>query len=136
MTYKIAEYKIRRKTRSLVTRAIREFVRAVRRKEPGVERYEAYQLPDGVSFIHFMAFRSADAERTHRAAHQEIRIGALPKLYQETTLHSIEGRSSVALLTRSIPPVRLAAAARIENPDHREEGWNSGGCGEWHRRRR
>lgn len=93
MIYKIAQYKIRKNKRAAVVRAIREFVHAVRRREPGT-RYEAYQLPDGVSFIHFMAFKNPSAEKKHRTVpHTKKFVGILyPNCTREpkfTTLRAV-----------------------------------------------
>lgn len=52
----------------------------------------AYQLPDGISFIHFMAFKSAIAEKKHQTApHTKIFVRVLyPNCSRKPTFVSLK----------------------------------------------
>lgn len=67
MIKKLAHYRIRPETAADVRAAIDEFVAAVQREEPDTI-YAALVAPDGVSFVHAMAFPDAAAESRHRQA--------------------------------------------------------------------
>lgn len=67
MMRKIAEYKVKPDKVGEAEGAIQEFVAAISAEEPDTF-YTAYQKDDGVSFIHFMAFRDAEAEKKHQKA--------------------------------------------------------------------
>lgn len=67
MIYKIAEFKIKKARLGECLKAIKEFVKAVKAKEPHAFIYDAYQKPDKVSFIHFMCFKDQAAEAHHQA---------------------------------------------------------------------
>lgn len=66
MIYKIAEFKVKKSRLGECLKAIREFVTAIKVKEPHTLIYDSYQKPDKVSFIHFMCFKNAQAEAHHR----------------------------------------------------------------------
>lgn len=61
VTYKVKSTKIEE-----VKNAIVNFIDAIIEREQDTIRYEAYQEPDGVSFVHLMAFRDEAAEQLHR----------------------------------------------------------------------
>lgn len=67
MIRKIARYTVRPGKLPEVEDAIKKFVAAVSRAEPETI-YTAYRIEDGVTFIHFMAFPDAEAERNHQTA--------------------------------------------------------------------
>lgn len=67
MISKIAQYQIREEAKPEVVAAIRRFVAAVRDAEPATE-YRAFEMPDGVRFIHLMRFPDTAAESVHREA--------------------------------------------------------------------
>ncbi|MBI4520121.1 MAG: hypothetical protein HY701_04750 [Gemmatimonadetes bacterium] len=67
MICKTAEYKVRAGELGPVTAAIAEFLDAIQRHEPAT-LYEAFQRPDGVSFVHFMVFPDQASEQRHRGA--------------------------------------------------------------------
>lgn len=64
---KVAEYTVREGTLDRVQAAITLFVASVHSAEPETV-YEAYRRGEGRSFVHFMVFRNAEAEETHRQA--------------------------------------------------------------------
>lgn len=66
MKHLMVRYRVKKEKVDLIKKAIREFVDAVGKKEPGTLVYEAFQEPDGVSFVHFMAFRDTGTEASHR----------------------------------------------------------------------
>lgn len=62
----MVEYKVKKNKAPVVRKAIKEFVARVRRKEGWTLVYEAFEKPDGVSFVHFMVFKNEKAEEFHR----------------------------------------------------------------------
>ena|SRR3989344_7931785 len=62
----IAQYKVRNDKLEVVKSAINEFVNSIKKNEPDTLVYESFQMPDKISFIHFMSFRDKDAEEKHR----------------------------------------------------------------------
>jgi quinol monooxygenase YgiN len=67
MIRKIARFKVRPDKIDAAQQAITTFVDAIKQHEPHTV-YDAYQLEDGVSFLHFMAFPDADSEQAHQRA--------------------------------------------------------------------
>ena len=61
------EYQVRAEEVEVVERAVRKFLDAIAREEPGTV-YEAFQRPEQSSFIHFMVFPDGEAEQRHRDA--------------------------------------------------------------------
>lgn len=68
MNRKLAEFKVRSDKLEEALGVIREFVAAIQANEPGVERYDSFQLADGTRFVHLMEFVDKAAERSHREA--------------------------------------------------------------------
>ena len=64
----MARYTVRRARVAAIRRAVGDLVAAVARGEPDTLVYEVFQEPDGISFVHLMAFRSRRAERRHAAS--------------------------------------------------------------------
>lgn len=64
MIYKIAQFKVKKDAVKRCKGAIAQFVDAVK-KEKGTVIYQSFQLPDHVSFIHFMAFQDQASEEFH-----------------------------------------------------------------------
>jgi quinol monooxygenase YgiN len=77
MIHKVARFKVKEDKVGECLDAIHEFLKAVR-EEPGTVKYEAYELPDKVSFIHLMTFHDEAAEAAHReSAHTKKFTDAL-----------------------------------------------------------
>lgn len=66
MIYRIAEYQVKEGEVEVCLEAIGKFLEGIEAGEPGTMVYEAFRKPDGVSFIHFMAFEDEEAEEVHR----------------------------------------------------------------------
>ncbi len=66
MINKIVRYRVNKDKLKDVIKAVKEFVNEVRKNEPGTIRYDAYQLKDKMSFIHFMSFKDSKDENIHR----------------------------------------------------------------------
>ncbi len=62
-----AEYKVKKQKVQETKDAIAAFVSAVHKQEPGTVHYEAFQLPDKVSFIHFMTFKDKKSQKFHQS---------------------------------------------------------------------
>lgn len=78
MRHLMVRYRVKKNKVEVVKKAIREFVDAIRKKEAGTLVYEAFQEPDGASFVHFMTFRDARAEASHRKAEHTLKfVGVL-----------------------------------------------------------
>ena len=61
----IAQYRVKKDKLEIVKHAINDFVNAIKENEPGTLVYEAFQMPDKVSFIHFMSFKDETAQKKH-----------------------------------------------------------------------
>lgn len=61
------EYTVKSSELGAVVAAIKTFVAAVSH-EPNTLTYEAFQLPDKVSFLHVMSFKDKNAEHKHATA--------------------------------------------------------------------
>jgi quinol monooxygenase YgiN len=66
MIVRTAQFRVKPGEAEACLDAIRDFVEAVA-AEPGTLSYDAYRLEDGISFLHLMRFRDAEAEAFHRA---------------------------------------------------------------------
>ena len=64
MRYRVARFKVRPGEVAAAEKAIIEFVAKVA-DEPGTLRYESFREPDGVSYLHLMAFADDDSEAAH-----------------------------------------------------------------------
>ena len=58
-------YKVKKSKINSVKKAIKYFIKEIRRKEPGTLFYRAFQKKDKTSFIHFMSFKNRKAEIKH-----------------------------------------------------------------------
>ena len=80
---KTARFKLRPESVEACVAAIAEFVGHVGRNAPGTLQYTAWQQADDpASFVHFMAFRDADAERRHASSEAVKRFTGI--LYPNT----------------------------------------------------
>ncbi len=71
MRYRIARFRVRKAEVAAAEKAIIEFVAKVA-DEPGTLRYESFREPDGVSFVHLMAFADEGAQSAHeKTEHQK-----------------------------------------------------------------
>jgi len=62
-----ATYKLKPQHAGSIDAAVSEFVRAIRENEPQAE-YRVLKSADGLSYLHVMAFPSAEAQQAHEAA--------------------------------------------------------------------
>ena len=62
-----ATYKLKPQHAGSIDVAVTEFVRAIRENEPQAE-YRVLKTADGLSYLHVMAFTSAEAQQKHEAA--------------------------------------------------------------------
>lgn len=67
MIRKVAEYTVREGELDAVLGAVARFVATVRSAERDTE-YSAYRRGDSLSFLHFIAFPDAEAEKAHQEA--------------------------------------------------------------------
>ena len=95
MRYRIARFRVRRAEIAAAEKAIIAFVAKVA-DEPGTLRYESFREPDGVSYVHLMAFADDAAEEAHRQTEHMKKFAAdlHPRCEQEpvfTDLVKISG---------------------------------------------
>ncbi len=62
-----ATYKLKPQHAGSIDAAVSEFVRAIRENEPQAE-YRVLKSADSLSYLHVMAFPSAEAKQAHEAA--------------------------------------------------------------------
>ena len=63
----MVRYRVKKQKIAEVKKAIREFVRQVKKREKGTLIYESFQLDKhSTEFVHFMRFKDKKAEETHR----------------------------------------------------------------------
>lgn len=84
MIHKIARYKVKPELLAEAHSFIREFVAAVKEKEPGTLSYNAYQERKSFYFFHVMTFADEQAEESHRnSEHLRKLIAALYPICEE-----------------------------------------------------
>ena len=77
MRYRIARFRVRASEAAAAEKAIIAFVAKVA-DEPMTLRYESFREPDGVSYLHLMAFADDAAEEAHReTGHMKEFVAAL-----------------------------------------------------------
>ncbi len=77
-------YRVKKSKVAAAKKAISAFVDAIRRHEPGTISYEAFQQPDGVSFVHVMTFKDARSQKVHQGTpHVKVFTGILYPLCEE-----------------------------------------------------
>jgi quinol monooxygenase YgiN len=65
MKWRMARFRVRTSEVAAAEKAVIAFVAKVA-DEPGTLRYESFREPDGVSYVHVMAFADDAAEEAHR----------------------------------------------------------------------
>ena len=91
MIHKVARFKVKPEAVQDCRVAIHGLLQSIK-NEKGTLRYEAYELPDKVSFIHLMSFSDAEAEKKHQESEHVKKFAEIlyPNCEQEPEFISVE----------------------------------------------